>query len=333
MSRSAHHVRLIFLALITSVSAAASLQSQTLDELTATARARIEQARASIVLVKAENDSGQTVAQAEGFVIRGDLIATDRTAFSEASHVSVVSASKSSALPVFKTGNYFLPYVLLQQQSDLTPLRLGDSDSVAVNDIVYMLNDQNAISAGRVTGTTTVKDDRAFLVSLAINSNNKGAPIFNRDGDVIGIATQSQGAGGAGLVLPSSLLASLKHLGEPGMGVGSGDGRFTPAAPSPSTPGNNSVAPTVDEKPTPVRLPPPRYTEAARQEKIQGTVMLRVLIGADGDVKAARVISGLPDGLNEKAIEAARESKFKPAMKDGKPVAYWMVLRMTFNLY
>jgi hypothetical protein len=44
------------------------------------------------------------------------------------------------------------------------------------------------------------------------------------------------------------------------------------------------------------------------------------------------VVRGLPDGLTEQAIAAAREAKFKPAMKDGKPVPYWVVLEMGFNL-
>jgi len=45
-----------------------------------------------------------------------------------------------------------------------------------------------------------------------------------------------------------------------------------------------------------------------------------------------RVVRGLPDGLTEQAIAAARQAKFKPAMKDGKPVPYWMVIQMDFNI-
>ena len=78
--------------------------------------------------------------------------------------------------------------------------------------------------------------------------------------------------------------------------------------------------------------PVPQYTEEARANKINGTVVLRALVGADGDVKQVRVVSGLPYGLNEKAIEAARQTKFKPAMKDGQPVPHWVVLQMSFNI-
>ena len=172
--------------------------------------------------------------------------------------------------------------------------------------------------------------DPAFLISLAITSSNKGAPIFNRNGEVIGIAAENPN-GGAGVALPSALLAKLTHLGEPGVGAGAGDGRLQPVG-STAVGTNTSSTSTVDEKPVRLRSPIPGYTEAARANKIQGTVMLRVLVGADGGVRQVRVVRGLPDGLTEQAIAAAREAKFKPAMKDGKPVPYWVVLEMGFNL-
>jgi len=187
-------------------------------------------------------------------------------------------------------GDYFLPYVLLEKQSEIAPLRLGDSEGVMVNDNVYMVGDEGAISTGKVTGTTTVKGARAFLISLPINSGNKGTPIFNRNGEVIGIATESPDGAGAGLAFSSSLLTKLKQLGEPGVGVGRGDGRLLPAGPPPKDT-DTSAASTVDEKPMRLRGPTPRYTEAARANKIQGSVTLRVLVGADGDVKQVRVVS------------------------------------------
>ena len=55
MKRSAHRVRLVFVAIIASMCAAPTFQAQTPDELDSTARARIEQARASIVIVRVEN--------------------------------------------------------------------------------------------------------------------------------------------------------------------------------------------------------------------------------------------------------------------------------------
>jgi len=181
MKRSAHRVRFVFVAIIASFCVAPAFQAQTPDELDSTARARIEQARSSIVIVRAENESTQKVSQAIGFLIRNDLVATDIQVPNEGSRVSI-TATKQSALKVLSHGDYFLPYVLLEKQSEIAPLRLGDSEGVTVNDNVYMVGDEGAISTGKVTGTTTVKGARAFLISLPINSGNKGTPIFNRNG-------------------------------------------------------------------------------------------------------------------------------------------------------
>lgn len=200
-----------------------------------------------------------------------------------------------------------------------------------MNDNVYLVGADGAMSAGKVMGTTTVQGARAFLISLPINSDNRGTPIFNRNGEVIGIAAESPDGASAGLAFSSALLAKLKHLGEPGVGVGSGDGQLLPAA-LPKRDTDTSAASQVDEKPVALRVPTPRYTEAARANKIQGTVTLRMLVGADGELKQVRVVRGLPDGLTEKAIEAARQAKFKPAMKNGKPVPYWLSLQMEFSI-
>ena len=61
--------------------------------------------------------------------------------------------------------------------------------------------------------------------------------------------------------------------------------------------------------------------------------MLRAVFAADGKVKHISVIAGLPDGLTERAIVAARGIKFVPAKKDGRPVSMWMQLEYNFNLY
>ena len=82
-----------------------------------------------------------------------------------------------------------------------------------------------------------------------------------------------------------------------------------------------------------LRKPEPAYTEAARNNQVTGTVVLRCVFGADGMVRNLFVVKGLPDGLSERAIEAARKIKFIPAMKDGRPVSMWMQLEYNFNLY
>jgi TonB family protein len=79
--------------------------------------------------------------------------------------------------------------------------------------------------------------------------------------------------------------------------------------------------------------PEPQYTEDARKNQITGTVVLKVVFASNGSVTNIRTVSGLPFGLTERAIAAARQIKFVPATKDGHQVSMWMQLEYNFNLY
>ncbi len=114
----------------------------------------------------------------------------------------------------------------------------------------------------------------------------------------------------------------------PGNNGGIGDDDYVPGGGRPG----HEAATVVDTKPVPLNEPRPNYTEAARQHKITGMVRARVLIGSDGLIKQVRIIRGLPDGLNEEAISAAMQMRFKPAIKNGLAVSYWTSLDVEFNL-
>src|SRR5882724_678314 len=79
--------------------------------------------------------------------------------------------------------------------------------------------------------------------------------------------------------------------------------------------------------------PEPQYTEDARKNQVTGTVVLKAVFSSSGQVTQIRAINGLPNGLTERAIAAARSIKFVPATKDGHPVSMWFQLEYNFNLY
>ena len=79
--------------------------------------------------------------------------------------------------------------------------------------------------------------------------------------------------------------------------------------------------------------PEPQYTEEARRNQVTGTVMLRVVFASSGDVVQIRAVRSLPFGLTERAIAAARQIRFVPAMRGGHPVSVQMQLEYNFNLY
>jgi TonB family protein len=89
----------------------------------------------------------------------------------------------------------------------------------------------------------------------------------------------------------------------------------------------------VSQKARVLSKPEPQYTEDARKNQITGTVVLRAVFTSGGQVTNIRAVSGLPYGLTERAIAAARLIKFSPAMKDGRAVSMYIQLEYNFNLY
>jgi TonB family protein len=84
--------------------------------------------------------------------------------------------------------------------------------------------------------------------------------------------------------------------------------------------------------PQKVYSPQPRYTEEARQARIQGVVILQAVIDAEGNVSNVKVIKGLPEGLDASAVETVKQWKFKPAQHAGKPVPVFFNLTVSFSL-
>jgi TonB family protein len=89
----------------------------------------------------------------------------------------------------------------------------------------------------------------------------------------------------------------------------------------------------VTQKARVLSKPEPQYTEDARKNQITGTVVLRVVFTSGGQVTNITAVRQLPYGLTEKAMAAARQIKFVPAMKDGHTVSMYMQLEYNFNLY
>jgi TonB family protein len=86
------------------------------------------------------------------------------------------------------------------------------------------------------------------------------------------------------------------------------------------------VPPEILSKPTPA------YTEEARRLRVEGEVLLEVVLQASGHVRVLRVVRGLGHGLDESAIRAAEHISFKPALRDGQPADSTAVLHIIFQL-
>ena len=81
-----------------------------------------------------------------------------------------------------------------------------------------------------------------------------------------------------------------------------------------------------------ISKPNPVYTQEARQLKLEGEVLLEVLFSANGQVHVNRVVRGLGHGLDEAAIKAASQMRFKPAQRVGSPVDSTAIVHVVFQL-
>jgi len=76
----------------------------------------------------------------------------------------------------------------------------------------------------------------------------------------------------------------------------------------------------------------PEYSEEARKAKFQGTVILYVVVDEKGYPRDLKVVRPLGLGLDQKAIEAVQKWRFKPGLKDGRPVAVSAQVEVNFRL-
>ena len=105
-----------------------------------------------------------------------------------------------------------------------------------------------------------------------------------------------------------------------------------PPPPPPSETSQEFYA--FDEPPVLVKYVPPKYPSLARQAGIEGTVLLRVVVGIDGKVEQASVIqSDCTPAMEKAAIAAAKQFLFKPAKQRTVPVRASMAVPIRFKLH
>jgi TonB family protein len=91
-------------------------------------------------------------------------------------------------------------------------------------------------------------------------------------------------------------------------------------------PGNGVSNPAV------VSQVQPKYDEQARAAKIEGSVLVSLVVDENGVPRNVKVVRSLDPGLDQKAIEAVQQWKFRPGQKDGNPVAVQAQIQVTFKL-
>lgn len=117
-----------------------------------------------------------------------------------------------------------------------------------------------------------------------------------------------------------------------GMGSGTGNG-FGPGTGGNAGGGVYQIGGGVSA-PVAIFTPEAEFSDEARRAKYQGVCLISLIVDAQGNPQDPRVIRALGMGLDEKALEAVRKYKFKPAMKDGRtPVPVRITIEVNFRLY
>ena len=77
----------------------------------------------------------------------------------------------------------------------------------------------------------------------------------------------------------------------------------------------------------------PEFSEEARKAKVAGNVLVNLYVDQQGRPSHVHVIRGVGMGLDEKAVEAVKQYKFKPAMENGKPVLVELNVEVNFQIF
>lgn len=136
----------------------------------------------------------------------------------------------------------------------------------------------------------------------------------------IALASQGKGSGsGFGAGLGGGLGMGHGIGAGPGSGGGYGGGLMSV--------GGGVSAPVL------VHSVSPEFTEAARQANFQGSVSIQLIVDAQGNPQNVHVVRRAGLGLDEKAVEAVRQYKFRPAMYQGHAVAVQIIIDVDFHLH
>ena len=84
--------------------------------------------------------------------------------------------------------------------------------------------------------------------------------------------------------------------------------------------------------PVAIKTPQAKYTREAREEKIEGSCILSIIVDPNGIPQNVKVVRALGHGLDESALAAVKKYRFRPAMKDGRAVAVQIMIKVNFKL-
>jgi protein TonB len=134
------------------------------------------------------------------------------------------------------------------------------------------------------------------------------------------------------LGMPNSSLKGVSLGNGTGSGIGSGNGSGIGPGSGGNTGGGVMHIGGGVSKPLVLYQVEPEFSEEARKAKFSGNVEVYLYVDTDGKPSHIRVVRPIGMGLDEKAVEAVRQYRFKPAMKDGKPIQVDLYVDVNFQI-
>lgn len=184
----------------------------------------------------------------------------------------------------------------------------------------------------------------AFVPTAEKSTVPKSTPAAQVQTGGFGDSNGIKGQGDGKSRLTVATLGSFGMPSGPGYGNGTGGGHGKAGAVQSSGFGDESgtsrAAIKVQDLPQHntgrsveiISKPLPRYTEEARQLRLEGEVLLRVQFLTSGEIRVLKVVQGLGHGLDEQAMHAAEKIKFKPAEHDGQQIDSEATVHIIFEL-
>lgn len=151
--------------------------------------------------------------------------------------------------------------------------------------------------------------DNLSMLNIGVHSSPNVALASNGQGKYSGIGTGNHGGDG------------------PGDGIGYGPGSDRGIGDHVYSVGGDVSAPV------PIVAPEAEFSDEARRQRYQGVCLISLIVDARGNPQNPRVMQALGMGLDEKALEAVRRYRFKPATKDGRPVPVRITVEVDFRMF
>ena len=185
---------------------------------------------------------------------------------------------------------------------------------------------QPEVAKNQITPPQIIRIDRPKLgveptEMVKMPDNNNTLPNFGMtQSPQIALASQGKGSGsGFGQGSGGGIGTGRGTGSGPGSGGGYGGGLMSV--------GGGVSAPQV------IHSAEPEFTDDARRTNYQGNVSVQLIVDSEGNPQNVRLVSHLGMGLDEKAIEAVRQYRFRPAMYQGHPVSVQILIDVDFHLH